>query len=146
MRAAGLTFPLYWSWTRRSSRGWTRVPLHGVALIVCLVQLWMPAHHFRIPDAAAHAAAISAEKLDVRCSQLGAHSTSDHGGDPAPCEHDDCPCCPLVYDAIGLLPQEPVRTAYLPLLSTIVAPPALLGSLANAERFSGQPRAPPTLI
>jgi hypothetical protein len=47
---------------------------------------------------------------------------------------------------MGILPQETVRAAYVPPLSAIAAPPALLGSLARFAVFAGQPRAPPILI
>ncbi|QBR70498.1 hypothetical protein CU048_03525 [Beijerinckiaceae bacterium] len=92
------------------------------------------------------AAATNAETSDVRCSQFGVHPVSDPNGDPAPCQHDDCACCPPVIDTIGLLPEEPFGTPYLPRLVAIVATPVLFGSLANSEHIPGQPRAPPTLI
>jgi hypothetical protein len=46
---------------------------------------------------------------------------------------------------MGILPQETARAAYAP-SSAIVAPPAILGSLARFAVFAGQARAPPILI
>jgi hypothetical protein len=47
---------------------------------------------------------------------------------------------------MGILPQETTRAAHAPLLSTTVAPPELLGSLAWFAAFAWQPRAPPILV
>jgi hypothetical protein len=47
---------------------------------------------------------------------------------------------------MGILPQETARASYAPLLSTTVAPTALLGSLAWFAAFAWQPRAPPILV
>jgi hypothetical protein len=141
-------------------KGFMRAARYWLVLIACLAQLWMPAQH-RHASFAAHAMelnssgassglalpGIGAEKSDVRCSQLGAISNSHDGGAPAPpCQHDDCPCCPLVHAAIGILPQEAAWVVFAPLLSTTVAAPLLLGPLMRPVGFAGQPRAPPILI
>jgi hypothetical protein len=158
VRAAGLLFPLSRGWTRSSSKGLARIARCFVILVACLVQSWTPAEQRQAPAFAAHVTASDAgaassdlanaslEKSDVRCSRLGDPSNSDHGKAPPPCQHDNCPCCSLVHAAIGVLPQDSARAIYTPRLSTIVAPPSLLGSLTRFEAFSGQPRAPPILI
>jgi hypothetical protein len=158
VRAAGLLFPLSRGRTRSSSKGLARIARCWVVLVACLVQSWTPAEQRHAPAFAAHGVALnsgaassdlanaSTETSDIRCSLLGDPSSSDHGKAPIPCQHDNCPCCSLVHAAIGVLPQDAARAIYTPRLSTIVAPPSLLGSLTRFEAFSGQPRAPPILI
>ncbi|MFZ3328650.1 MAG: hypothetical protein WA231_23415, partial [Methylocella sp.] len=62
------------------------------------------------------------------------------------CPFCPCPCCSHVNAAIGILPQAAARAAYAPQFSTIIAPPARLGSAARFAVFAGQPRAPPLSI
>jgi len=114
----------------------------------------MPAPHRHAPFAAhtievnagAADASLGAGKTEIRCSLPGGGLGPHDGGAPAPCQNDNCPCCPFVPAALGLLPQEAVRAAYLPLLSATVTPPAHLGSLTRSVGFAGQPRAPPIPI
>ncbi|MGI8570768.1 MAG: methyltransferase domain-containing protein [Methylocella sp.] len=78
--------------------------------------------------------------------RLGAQSGSHNGDAPAPCQHDNCPCCPPVHAAAGVLPQGAVLAAFAPLLAGTVTPPAFLDALKRSAAFAGQPRAPPILI
>jgi len=140
-----------------------------LVFLACLAQLLGAAQqHQHMPGFAAHAmvheAAVSssgvtaasfhAEQSGVPCAVHGTRAGNGNGGDgPAPCPHGDCPfcpcpcCCSHVPAAVGILPQEMARAAYAPLLSTtVVAPPALLGSRTRFAVFAGQPRAPPILI
>jgi hypothetical protein len=91
-------------------------------------------------------ASFDAEKSGVRCEQDFTGAVSHDDGTPVPCQHDNCPCCPPVHAAAGILPPETTRAAYTPRLFEAVAPPALLGTFARFAAFAGQPRAPPILI
>ena len=167
MRAAGLRPSKRFS--RSPARGWTRAARICLVLLACLAQLWMPAQHQ--PHAAgfaAHAmvheaapsssgvtaASFHAEQSDVPCAFRGTRANDGNGGGGAPCPccpHGDCPfcpcpCCSHVNAAIGILPQAAARAAYAPPFSTIIAPPARLGSAARFAVFAGQPRAPPLSI
>ena len=75
-----------------------------------------------------------------------ARSGSHDDGTPPPCQHDNCPCCPTVHAAAGILPTETTRVAYAPRLSEAVAPPARLGTFTRFAAFAGQPPTPPILI
>ncbi|MGA7655838.1 MAG: DUF2946 family protein [Methylocella sp.] len=132
-----------------------RAVQYWLVLLACLAQLWMPPQHRHAPGIATqtiglHVSAanssLGAGKSDVRCSLPGGGSSPHDGGAPAPCQNDNCPCCPFVPAAIGVLPQEAARAAYSPRLATTVTPPALLGLLTRSAGFAGQPRAPPILI
>ncbi len=145
--------------TRSSSKGWTQIAHYWLVLIACLAQLWMPAQHRHMPFAA-HAIALNsgaassglapyglgAGKSAVHCSLLGDDSSPHNGGAPAPCQNDNCPCCPFVPAATGVLPQEAARAAYSPRLAATVAPAAVIGSPTRSAGIAGQPRAPPILI
>ena len=157
MRSAGLWPHPYRGWTPSSSKGWTRAARYWLVFIACLAQLWVPAQHRHAPFAAhtivassgaagAALSSIGAGKSDLRCSLSGAVSNSHDGGTPAPCQNDNCPCCPLMHSVIGVLPQEAGRVVYAPLLSATVAQPALFCPLTRFASFAGQPRAPPILI
>jgi hypothetical protein len=124
----------------------------------------MPEQHRHAPGIAAHSmvfdtaatgsdlalASFDTGKSSVPCAVHGNRASPNGGDGPAPCHHGDCPfcpcpcCCSHVHAAMGILPQETAQAAYA--LSTIAAPPALLGSLARFAVFAGQPRAPPILI
>ncbi|MGB6327072.1 MAG: hypothetical protein WBG11_15200, partial [Methylocella sp.] len=98
-------------------------------------------------------ASFDAGQSGVPCAVHGTRASPNGGDGPAPCHHDDCPfcpcpcCCSHVHAAMGILPQETLRAAYAPPLSTtVVAPPALLGSRTRFAVFAGRPRAPPILI
>jgi hypothetical protein len=111
-----------------------------------------------VHETAASSSGVTPASFDAGQSSVpcAIHSTraGPNGGDgPAPCRHGDCPFCPCpcwcsqVHAAIGILPQEMARAAaYAPPVSTTLAPPALLGSLARFAVIAGQPRAPPILI
>jgi hypothetical protein len=73
------------------------------------------------------------KKSGVRCTTTFDHAGSHDDGTPAPCQHDDCPCCPPVHHAAaGILPAEIIHAAYTPLLAkTLAPPPALLGSFTR---------------
>jgi hypothetical protein len=151
---------------RSPMSGWTRAARCCLVLLACLAQLWMPAQHRHAPGFAAHSmvheiaasssgvmpASFDAGQSSVPCAVHGARASSNNGDGPAPCPHGDCPFCPCpccyshVHAAMGILPHDTARLAYAPLLSTTVAPPTLLGSLARFAVFAGQPRAPPILI
>ena len=144
--------------TRGSSR--TRVARFWLLLVACLAQLWMPPHDEHMRGVAAHVlsshsdaassglatSSISAAKADIRCSPAGAQSGSHDGDAPAPCQQDNCPCCPLVHATVGILPQEAAFAGFAPLLAKTVTPPARLGAFNSSPAFAGQPRAPPVLI
>jgi hypothetical protein len=91
-------------------------------------------------------ASFDAEQSGVRCAPDFTHSGSHDDGTPLPCQHDNCPCCPTVHAAAGILPADTTRVAYAPRLSEAVAPPARLGTFTRFAAFAGQPRAPPILI
>jgi hypothetical protein len=95
-------------------------------------------------------ASLKAGKSGVPCAVHATHASSTGGDGPPPCHHDDCPFCPCpccsLDTAMSILPQETARASNAPLLSTIVAPPVLLGSLVWLAAFAWQPRAPPILI
>ena len=158
MQAVGLRYPLHRGRTRGSSR--TRVARFWLLLVACLAQLWMPPHDEHMRGVAAHVlsshsdaassglatSSISAAKADIRCSPAGAQSGSHDGDAPAPCQQDNCPCCPLVHATVGILPQEAAFAGFAPLLAKTVTPPARLGAFNSSPAFAGQPRAPPVLI
>jgi hypothetical protein len=161
VRAVGLHRGL----TRSVARDWTRAVSCFFAVVACLAQLMGAAQqHQHMPGFAAHAlvheatpsssgvtaASFQAEQSGVPCAVHGARA--DGGNGPAPCPHGDCPfcpcpcCCSHVNAAIGIVPQEAARAVYAPPFSTIIAPPARLGSAARFAVFAGQPRAPPLSI
>ena len=90
----------------------------------------------------------------VPCPFHAPRASSHDGNGPSPCDHENCPCCAclcccsLMHAALGILPQETARAVFAPLLATIAAPPAFLGSRARFAAFAWQPRAPlnPDLI
>ncbi|MGB6176624.1 MAG: hypothetical protein WBF43_09885 [Methylocella sp.] len=117
------------------------------------------AAHSMVPETAATGYGVTPASFDagqsgVPCAVHGTRASPASGDGPAPCHHDgDCPfcpcpcCCSHVHATMGILPQEMARAAYAPPLSTtVVAPPALLGSRTRFAVFAGQPRAPPILI
>jgi hypothetical protein len=127
----------------------------------------MPAQHRHAPGIAAHSvvfdtvatgaglttASFDAGQSSVPCAVHGTRAGPNGGGGQAPCHHGDCPfcpcpcCCSQLHAAMGILPQEMARAAaYAAPVSTTLAPPALLGSLARFAVIAGQPRAPPILI
>jgi hypothetical protein len=126
-------------------------------LLACIAQLLVTGQHRHAPGFASHAtvfttiatdsgltlASFNAEKPEVRCAPAFAYAGSDDDGTPVPCEHDNCPCCPPVHAAAGILPPETTRVAYTPRLSKTIAPPVFLGALARPAAVNGQPRAPP---
>jgi hypothetical protein len=150
--------------SRRSARGWTRAARCCLVFLACLAQLWTPAQHWRAPAIASHSVVLAtpttgsgltpanfeAGKSGVPCAGHGTRASFNGGDGPPPCHHDDCPFCPCpccsLHSAMGILPQETARASYAPLLSTTVAPTALLGSLAWFAAFAWQPRAPPILV
>jgi hypothetical protein len=166
VRAVGLHRGL----TRSVARDWTRAVRCCLAVIACLAQLMVAAqYHQHAPGFAAHAmvheaassssgvtaASFHAEQSGVPCAFHGTRANDGNGSGGAPCPccpHGDCPfcpcpcCCSHVNAAIGILPQETARAAYTPPFSTIIAPPARLGSAARFAVFAGQPRAPPLSI
>jgi hypothetical protein len=151
--------------SRSPAQGWMRAARICVVFLACLAQSWLPAqrlhamgfaahsvvHETAASDSGAKPASFGAGQAGVPCALHGTHASPDSGG-PAPCHNNECPfcpcpcCCAQVHAAIGILPQVAAPVAYAPLLSTSVAPPALLGSLARFAIFAGQPRAPPILI
>jgi hypothetical protein len=147
---------------RESVRGWTRAGRCCLVVLACLAQLWMPPQPWHAAGLAAHAmvhgaasgpagtlASHDAGKSGVPCAAHGVQASSHEGNSPAPCPHDTCPycpCCAPLQAALGILPQDPGRAAYAPLVSTVSAPPASVGSFARPSSFEGQPRAPPILI
>ena len=165
MRAAGLRPSKRFS--RSVARDWTRAVRCCLAVVACLAQLMVAAqHHPHAPGFAAHAmvheaassssgvtaASFHAEQSGVPCAFHGTRANDGNGSGGAPCcPHGDCPFCPCpgcshVNAAIGILPQAAARAAYAPPFSTIIAPPARLGSAARFAVFAGQPRAPPLSI
>jgi hypothetical protein len=147
----------------RSASGWARVA-RCLVFLACLALLWTPAQHWHAPGIASHSAVLDtatagsglapasfeAGKSGVPCAAHGTRASFNGGDGPPPCRHDDCPFCPCpccsLHTAMGILPQETGRASYAPLLSTTLAPPALLGSPAWFAAFAWQPRAPPILI
>ena len=162
MRAAGLRRNRHLS--RRSARGWAPVARCCLVFLTCLALLWTPAQHWHAPGIASHSsvldtantesglttASFEAGKSGVPCAAHGTRASPNGGNGPPPYQDDDCPFCPCpccsLDTAMGILPQETARASYAPLLSTIVAPPVLLGSLVWLAAFAWQPRAPPILI
>jgi hypothetical protein len=150
--------PRHRDFSRTSARGWTRTARCWLILFACLAQSLVFAQHRHAPGFASHSIVTAAksgphrasdglEQTAVRCAlDIGHADSSDHGA-PPPCQEDNCPCCPPVHAAAGILPPETAYTAYAPLLSKTVAPlPALLGCRTRPVTFDGQPRAPPILI
>ncbi|HUI20726.1 MAG TPA: hypothetical protein VLZ74_06745 [Methylocella sp.] len=140
-------------------RGWTRAILHCLAVVACLAQLMAAPHQhtlrfaersaFTTAHLDAASASFRADQLALRCVHPGAQVGHPADNEPAPCDRGNCPdclCCAQVHVAIGILPQDAVPAAYAPLLVTIEAPPAHLGSDARFTAICGQPRAPPFLI
>jgi hypothetical protein len=144
--------------TRSSPAGGTRAVRCCLILLACFAQLLVPVQHRHTPGIASHSTVLSSaaassglsltnfdpEKSGVRCAPASVHAGSQDGGVPVPCQHDDCPCCPPVHHAAGILPAVITHAAYTPLLAkTLAPPPALLGSFTRPTAFDGQPRAPP---
>jgi hypothetical protein len=160
VRAVCFQPPRYRVFSRNAARGWTRAARCCLILLACLAQLLVPAQHRHMHGIASHAtvsfaaatgsgltlASFDAENSGVHCASAFAHAGAHDDGVPAPCQHDNCPCCPLVHAAAGILPTETTRVAYAPRLSEAIAPPARLGTLTRFAAFAGQPRAPPILI
>ncbi|MGO9234326.1 MAG: DUF2946 family protein [Methylocella sp.] len=160
VRAASFQPPRHRDFSRNDARGWTRAVRCCLVLFACLAQLLVPAQHQHAPGFASHTivfttvatssgltlASFDAEQSGVRCAPDFAHSGSHDDGTPPPCQHDNCPCCPTVHAAAGILPADTTRVAYAPRLSEAVAPPARLGTFTRFAAFAGQPRAPPILI
>ena len=146
--------------SRNTASAWSRAARCCLVLLACLAQLLVPAQHRHAPAIASHSivfipaatssgltlASFDAEQSGVRCAPDFAHSGSHDDGTPPPCQHDNCPCCPTVHAAAGILPAETTRVVYAPRLSEAVAPPARLGTFKRFAAFAGQPRAPPILI
>lgn len=160
MRAACFHPPRHRVISRNAASAWSRAARCCLVLLACLAQLLVPAQHRHAPAIASHSivfitaatssglklASFDAEQSGVRCAPDLAHSGSHDDGTPPPCQHDNCPCCPTVHAAAGILPADTTRVAYAPRLSEAVAPPALLGTITRFAAFTGQPRAPPILI
>jgi len=135
-----------------------------LVLLACLAQLWMPAQYRHAPAFAAHTVAYGAAatrftiasldegQFGVPCPLHGRTVNSYDDNGPSHRDHENCPCCAclcccsLMHAALGILPQETGGAVFAPLLSTIAATPAFLGSYARFAAFAWQPRAPPILI
>ena len=160
MRAGSFQPHYHRIFSRNATKALSRAARCCLVLFACLAQLLVPAQHRHAPAIASHSivfitaatssgltlARFDAEQAGVRCAPDFAHSGSNDDGTPPPCQHDNCPCCPTVHAAAGILPTETTRVAYAPRLSEAVAPPARLGTFTRFAAFAGQPRAPPILI
>jgi hypothetical protein len=155
VRAAALRPSPNCGLTRSSSKGWTRAFRCCLILLACFAQLLVPVQHRHAPGIASYPTVFASaatgsglEKSGVRCTTTFDHAGSHDDGAPAPCQHDDCPCCPPVHHAAaGILPAEIIHAAYTPLLAkTLAPPPALLGSFTRPTAFEGQRRAPPVPV
>ena len=157
MRAGRFQPSRHWVLSRNAAKGWTRAARCLLVVLACLAELLVPAQHGHAQATVSHSAVLSTAatgsglalanfdeaKSAVRCTRdLDSHD----GGSPPPCQHDDCPCCPTVHAAAGILPPETTQAAFSPRLLKAIAPPALLGTLRRFAAFAGQPRAPPILI
>jgi hypothetical protein len=148
--------------SRSSARSWTRSVRCCLVVLACLAQLFAAPHRHSpgfaarsiVSDTAATGSGFSLASFDAGKSGVPCahHASSYDGNGPSPCDHEDCPCCAclcccsLMHAALGILPQDTARAVFVPLLVTIAAPPAFLGSRARSAAFAGQPRAPPILI